>query len=469
MNFNSNELATALGACADGDSIPFTGYSIDTRTIREGDLFFPLEGPNHDGHAYIPTALQKGAGAVARLSHRGRYAIPEGKAVLWVEDPLAALQRTGALVRDILRPKVVAITGSVGKTTTKDLTAAILSTRYRVMKTTGNMNNTIGMPLELARMPASTEVAVLEMGMSFPGEIRFLTKIARPDIATITAVAPVHLMNFESLEGIMEAKGEILEGLAPSGTFVAHSRDERVLQIAARFAGTVRRYAVDRDDEADSLDAWARDLRVHDTSSEFRLHLNGADAAVTLPLPGFHNVANFLNAALISSSLGLSAEEIATAATTVKPAHHRGEIRGLSSGILLYDDCYNSSPKALSAAFEAFEGVAGSRRRVAIIGEMRELGPRSPVFHAEAGRNLASRVQKLLCVQGDAASIAEAAKKAGMASSDVAFAATVEDAAAMMASILEPGDALFVKGSRGVQLDMLVPVLESLAEGRGLG
>lgn len=455
MRFDSVTLAAVAGGTVAGPVALFSGVSIDSRSVADGDLFVALKGERHDGHDFLAQALEKASGAlVSRPVPPG--SVPPGATLVRVPDTLAALRALSRYVRDALRPRVVGVTGSVGKTTTKELTAALAATRYRVAKTSGNLNNTIGLPLEVARMDEDAEVLVAEMGMSTPGEIRLLSELVRPDVGVVTAVAPVHLAGFASLDGIEAAKAEILSGMGRASVFVANADDPRSLSIAARHTGPVLRYGLSG---ATGLDATASGLVAEGTGTSFVLRLRGETARVSLPLPGRHNVSNFLAAAAAASALGVGAEDAARAAPRLLPARHRGQVRALAGGGLLYDDSYNSSPVALAAAFAAFETAAGARRKVAVVGEMLELGPLSRQLHAEAGREIGRRADLLVAVRGDAEALAGGAVAAGAPPASVLFAADAEAAEAAVRERLSPGDALFVKGSRGVGLDRLVDAL----------
>jgi len=465
VKLGSKAVTDMVGGASQGPSTVFTGISIDSRTIAPGDLFVALAGPTHDGHDFVVQALQKGAGAL--VSKDLPPDVPLGRAVIRVVDTLAALQALARHLREARKLTVVAITGSVGKTTTKEMTAGLLARRFRTGRSKGNLNNGIGCPLEVARLEEDVEVAVLEMGMSTPGEIRLLSELLRPDVAVVTAVAPVHLVNFASLDDVMEAKGEILAGLPAQGTFVANADDPRSLAIGARHAGRVATYGLSA---PSGLYATATDLvdEPGAAGTRFTLHLGGDEAQVVLPLPGRHNVSNFLAAAAVAGVLGMSAQDVAAAAPALGAARHRGEVRELPGGGLLYDDSYNSSPAALAAAFDAFVTAAGTRRRLAVVGEMLELGKDSLTFHREAGKRFAGRCDVLIAVRGPradasipgsedpAVAIAEGAREAGMAESAVVFAAEAAAATGVVRGLLRPGDALFVKGSRGVGLDKLV-------------
>jgi UDP-N-acetylmuramoyl-tripeptide--D-alanyl-D-alanine ligase len=455
MKLGSNAVASMVSGSAHGPSTVFTGVSIDSRSVAPGDLFVALAGPNHDGHDFLPQALEKAAGAlVSKEPPQG--SVPLGRTLIKVPDTLAALQQLARHLREARKLTVVAITGSVGKTTTKEMTAGVLARRFRTGRSKGNLNNTIGCPLEVVRLEEDVEVAVLEMGMSTPGELKLLSELLRPDVAIVTAVAPVHLANFASLDEIMEAKGEILAGVAPKGTFVANADDPRSLAIAKRHGGLVLTYGLSG---AEHLFATALDIREDAGTSSFTLRLGTARAHVALPLPGRHNVSNFLAAAAVGGVLGMHAGEIAAAAPSLAAARHRGEVRELPGGGLLYDDTYNSSPAALAAAFEAFLAAAGARRKVAVVGEMLELGPEGPRFHREAGKKLAGRCDVLVAVRGDAKNVAEGAREAGMSADAVSFAPDTAAATELVRKVKRAGDALFVKGSRGVGLDKLVDAL----------
>ncbi|MEO6327092.1 MAG: UDP-N-acetylmuramoyl-tripeptide--D-alanyl-D-alanine ligase [Thermoanaerobaculia bacterium] len=455
MRIDSVTLAAVVGGTVQGPAGFFSGIALDSRAAQPGDLFVALKGPHHDGHDHLEEALKNAAGALVSRSLSMRT-LPPDRTLVRVPDPLAALRSLARYARETLKLTVVGITGSVGKTTTKEMTAELLSGRFRVARSKGNLNNTIGLPAELARIDEETQVAVLEMGMSTPGEIRLLSELARPDVAVITAVEPVHLVNFTSVNGILEAKAEILAGMSRDGVLVLNADDERVLSIGKRHRGRIVRYGLTGQPDSASLDITATEIVSERGASHFQLRLGGEVVAATLPIPGRHSISNFLAASAVAHVLGVPTAEIVERATGLLPAKHRGEASVLRGDLLLYDDSYNSSPAALLAAFEAFESVAGARRRIAVVGEMLELGQRSAEFHTEAGKRLGGRCDVLVAVRGDAAALAAGAKQAGTAGESIHFVADVGEAIPLIGQILRPGDALFVKGSRGVQLDRLV-------------
>jgi UDP-N-acetylmuramoyl-tripeptide--D-alanyl-D-alanine ligase len=455
VRIDSVTLAAVVGGAAQGPAGFFSGVALDSRTAQPGDLFVAIQGPRHDGHDHLTEALQNAAGALVSRS-LSLHDLPAERTLIRVPDTLAALRSLARYARETLKLTVIGITGSVGKTTTKEMTAELLSARFRVERSRGNLNNTIGLPAELARIDEETQVAVLEMGMSTPGEIRLLSELARPDIAVITAIEPVHLVNFTSVAGIVEAKAEILAGMSRDGVLVLNGDDERVLAIGKRHRGRIVRYGLSGQPGSAMLDIAATEVVTEGGSSRFLLRLGDEVVSASLPMPGRHNIANFLAAAAVAHVLGVATTEILEKAAGLVAARHRGEVSVLRGDLLLYDDSYNSSPAALQAAFEAFESMAGGRRRIAVVGEMLELGQRSPEFHLEAGRRLGGRCEVLIAVRGDAASIAAGATKAGAAAETVHFVENVEEAIPLIGQTLRPGDALFVKGSRGVQLDRLV-------------
>jgi UDP-N-acetylmuramoyl-tripeptide--D-alanyl-D-alanine ligase len=359
---------------------------------------------------------------------------------------------------------VVGVTGSVGKTTTKDMTAHLLATRGPVLKTEGNLNNQYGLPLTLLRLAPEHTAAVVEMGMSAPGEIRALSTLAEPDVATITRVAPVHLEFFPSVDAIAAAKAEILEGLRPGGAAVLNGDDPRVRAIGERFPGRVVWFGRDPRFEASAGNERVDASPGAGIGMTFSLCVGGRAVEVALPLVGAHFVENFLAAAAVAHVLGVGAEAMAEAATSLRPARHRGELVRLGEAVTLLDDCYNSSPEALEAAVVALALVPGGRR-LAVLGDMLELGPAGPALHRERGRALAGRVDAVLGVGPLAKEIVEGAREAGLTALE--HFATSAEAAAAVPDLVRPGDAVLVKGSRGVRLEAVVDALVArFGEGR---
>lgn len=436
----------------------FASVSIDSRTLEPGALFVAIRGPRFDGHDFLAEAAARGARAA--LVHRDAEA-PAGLGLVRVSDTLRALADLARHVRRQAELPVVGITGSVGKTTTKDMTAHLLGVRGPVLKTEGNLNNQYGLPLTLLRLRPEHTAAVLEMGMSAPGEIRELSRLAEPDVATITRVAPVHLEFFPSVDAIAAAKAEILEGLRPGGTAVLNGDDERVRRIGESCAGRVVWFGRDRRHDV-SAEGW----RGTAFGMRFSLRVAGRAVDVALPLAGPHFVTSFLAAAAAAHVLGVPAEAMADAASGMRPAPHRGELRRLGEGVLLLDDCYNSSPEALEAAVVALS-LATGQRRVAVLGDMLELGPASADLHRERGRALARRVDVVVGVGPLAREFLAGAREAGMAGEALHHFETAEDARQGLDAIVRPGDAVLVKASRGVRLETVVDALAArFGEGR---
>ncbi|PYQ00634.1 MAG: hypothetical protein DMF82_21585 [Acidobacteria bacterium] len=451
------DVATATGGrlLAPPARRDLTGVSIDSRTVRPGEVFFAIAGPRFDGHDFLVPAFT--AGAAAAVVHRD-VAVPPGMGVVRVEDTTRALSDLARHVRATAEVPIVAVTGSAGKTTTKEMTAALLGTRGPVLKTEGNLNNQYGLPLSLLRLAPEHTAAVLELGMSAAGELRALTGLARPDVAVITMVAPVHLEFFDSVEAIAAAKAEILEGLAAGGAAVLNADDPLVRKIGE---GKIGRPHVGR------VIWFGRDRR-YDVSAEnwrgtvhgmrFDLRLGGQSVDVALPLPGPHFLSNFLAAAAVAHHLGIGAEAIAKAALEMRPARHRGQVLALAEGITLLDDCYNSNPAAVEAAVTAL-GMAAPGRRVAFLGDMLELGPAGPELHRQTGERVAGSLQVLAAAGPLAAHFVEGARRAGMTEEATPTFPDSAAAAAAAPRLVRPADAVLVKGSRGARMEAVVDAL----------
>jgi len=432
------------------DRPALASVSIDSRTLEPGALFVAIRGKHFDGHAFLAEARARGA-AVALVERE--LAAPAGLALVRVADTTKALAALARQQRRAAPMPFVAVTGSVGKTTTKDMAAELLSGRGPVLKTEGNLNNQYGLPLTLLRLEPRHTAAVLELGMSAPGEIRALAALAEPDVAVITRIAPVHLEFFPSLDAIAEAKAEIFEGLRPGGSAVLNGDDPQVVRIAERFAGRKLWFGRERRFEV-SAERW----RGTAFGMRFELRLGGRTLDVALPLAGPHFVSNFLAAAGAAHALGVEPDAIVEAALRLKPARHRGEIRRLGDGVIVLDDCYNSSPTALEAAVVAL-GLVPGLRRVAVVGDMLELGEAGPGLHREAGRSLAGRADVVVGIGPLSRELVLGARAAGTPPSAVLHFDGVAEAAPAVASLVSPGDAVLVKASRGMRLEQVVDAL----------
>ncbi len=439
-----------------------TGTSIDSRTVAAGELFFAVRGERFDGHDFVQAALANGA--VAAVVSNG-WVAPEGMdstRLLRVPDAeadgvLDSLHRLALAVRRSWGGRVVAITGSAGKTTTKDAVAQVLSARFRVLKSQGNLNNAFGLPLQLLKLEAEHEVAVVEMGMNHAGEIAALARIAEPDWAVVSNVAPVHLEYFaDGIAGIARAKRELIEALPPDGTAALNCDDEFVakfgegLDARAVFFGT-------------GECAGVRASGIAELGAEgivFTVTARGERAGVQLHLLGRHNVYNALAAIAVGLESGMTLAECASALGGLHAGDKRGEIIDWR-GSKIIDDCYNSNPRALDAMVDALLAmpVTHQGRHVVVAGEMLELGPEGEALHRACGQRMAERgVNVVVGVRGLAAELVEGASQSG---TEAVFVATPEEAGAWLKANLRAGDAVLLKASRGVRLER---ALASLAD-----
>ncbi len=427
-----------------------TGYSLDSRTLNHGDLFFAIQGERFDGHDYVTAALEKGA--VAAVVRPGRVPGVDSHRLLLVDDTLKALQSLGAAARRLWGKPVLAVTGSVGKTTTKDVLAHLLSTRFRVMKTTGNLNNHIGLPLQLLRLEPEHDIAVVEMGMNHLGEIRALGQIAHHDMAIVTAVAPVHLEFFSSIAEIARAKYEIIETLYPGAVAVLNADDDYVSQFGRNFKGKVVTFGLRR-----AADVSAHNVQLQGAEgSTFDLQSGAVREHVSLPLVGEHNIYNALAAAAAAMERGVPPSEAVEALATIQPPDKRGQILEIA-GATIINDCYNSNPKALNAMIDTLASMK-AQRRILLAGEMLELGSTAEELHRECGRHAAEKkIDVVIGVRGLGKAVAEAACGAG---TQARFAETPEEAGEWLARELRAGDAVLLKASRGVKLERALELVQ---------
>jgi len=456
-------VAGAMGATTRGGrgDREFTGVSIDTRTLRPGELFIAIRGDRFDGAAFAPAAVAAGAAGV--VVERGRPQAPLAGSggpvvVIEVDDAVIALQALARAVRRESGTKVVAITGSAGKTTTKEVTGDFLGTRYRVIRNRGNFNNHIGLPLSLMDLRQRPEIAVVELGMNHAGEISTLVRVAEPDVRVWTNVGEAHLGFFESVEAIADAKAEIFEGAQRTTVLVANADDEKIGARTSRFAGRVVTFGIDRDADVRATDVRQRgvdgtDARVSTPRGAFDL---------VTPLIGRGNLSNILAATAVAVEFDVPLPAVAERALRLTPAPHRGEVLRLSNGVTVIDDSYNANPSATRGALELLGGAA-DRRRVAVLGEMLELGRESARLHEDVGRAAAAaRVDTLIAVGGEAArALAGGAIEGGITRANVRYVTTSDEAADVASTLVRPGDLVLVKGSRGVRTDQVVDRLKA--------
>ena len=452
--------ASARGRVVHGDPAAAIGrIVIDSRTLEPGDCFVAIQGERFDGHDFVADVLARGArgAVVARDLAAGLPA--HDAVVIRVDDTTRALQDVARDVRRRSGARVVAITGSAGKTTTKEVAAEFLASRYRVFRNKGNLNNHIGLPLSLLELRARPEIAVVELGMNHPGEIRTLVGIAEPDVRVWTNVGDAHLGFFESADAIADAKAEILDGADAADVLVANANDPRIMRRAEWFLGRVVTFGIDTPADVSATHVEHRGLL--GTSAELRTP-SGAATLVT-PLLGLGNLSNVLAATAVAIQFDVPVSQIVETAARLRPASHRGELLRLPGGITLIDDSYNSSPAALRQALETVAAAAGCARKVAVLGEMLELGAHADVLHRDSGRAAATAGLDLLIAVGGApaAALAEGAVAAGMPGDAVTCVATREEAADVTLARVRPGDLVLVKGSRGIGTDLVVARLKA--------
>ncbi len=429
-----------------------SGYSIDSRTVNPGDLFIALQGEHFDGHDFVTAALEKQAAAAVVQKDKNLDADPAR--LLRVGDTLHALQSLGAAARRLWGKPLLAVTGSAGKTTTKEILAHLLMVRYRVMKSSGNLNNHIGLPLQLLKLEPEHDVAVVEMGMNHPGEIRALGNLAHHDLAVVTCVAPVHLEFFSSVAEIARAKYEIIETLHPGGVAVLNADDAYVSQFGRDYHGKVVTFGLRH-----PADVSAQNIRMNGADgSSFDLLVEGVREPVMLPLLGEHNIYNALAATAAALERGLTPSQAAAALATLQPGDKRGELLEIN-GATIINDCYNSNPKALMAMIDTLVSMA-AKRRILVAGEMLELGPTGSKMHCEAGRHAAEKkIDWVIGVQGLAKALVEGAQAGG---AHAEYVETAEKAGELLAKELRPGDAVLLKASRGVKLERAIQKLQEM-------
>jgi UDP-N-acetylmuramoyl-tripeptide--D-alanyl-D-alanine ligase len=430
-------LGTPAAGLSPGDTI-VTGWSVDTRTLQPGDLFFALSGPHRDGHDYVPIAIEKRAAAVVV-----ERPTPNANALV-VADSLAALQQLAAWARRHWGGRIVGVTGSAGKTTTKDAIAHLLSVELPVGMTIGNFNNHLGVPLSILRLPDDARVGVLEMGMNHPGEIRALAAIAVPDIGVVTNVGYAHVEAFDSIEGVALAKRELIEALDPRhGVAVLNADDPRVMRFREIHRGPVISFGLSA-----GADVRAEEIVYQPEGTRFRVA--GVDFHTTLS--GRHGVLNLLAALAVARVFEIPPERLRDAVRSFTIGSMRGE-RLERRGIIVWNDCYNSNPEAVRAMLEVLRATP-ARRHIAVLGEMLELGAASEFLHRQTGRCAAgSGLDMLIGVRGAARWIVEEAARAGMPPQAAHFFEDPCEAGKFLRQLAGPGDAILFKGSRDVEIE----------------
>lgn len=437
MTLDLQEVAAVMGAAGAPPPVKVGGWSVDTRTQHNGDVFFALRGPNFDAHLFVKAALEKGAAAAVVEQTTGA---PDE---LVVSDTLAALQHLAGWARAHWGGRVIGVTGSAGKTTTKDAIAHLLSAELPVGKTIGNLNNHVGVPLSILRLPDEARLAVLEMGMNHAGEIRTLTAIARPDVGVVTNVGYAHMESFDSIEGIAAAKGELIEGLPADGVAVLNADDPRVLRFRETHPGRSVTFGF-----SDSADVRACSVEYREDGSSFR----AAGVDFETGLVGRHAVMNLLAAIAVARVCDIPAEKLIGPVRTFTTGKMRGE-RIEHNGIVIWNDCYNSNPEAARSMLDVLRQTP-AKRRIAVLGEMLELGNAGGELHREVGRYAAGLgIDFLIGVRGNAHAMIDAAVGAGLPESAAVFFEAAGPAGEYVRAIARSGDAVLFKGSRGVAVE----------------
>lgn len=435
-----------------------SGVSTDTRRIQPGQLFVPLKGERFDGHEYIVTAAE--AGASACIWDRSKPIPDMDIPFILVDDTLIALQALAAHYLRHLQTKVVAITGSNGKTTTKDLITSVLATRYRVHKTEGNYNNHIGLPLTILNAAQDTEVLVLEMGMSGEGEIALLSALGQPDVAVITNVGESHLLQLGSRRNIARAKLEITDGLKPGGSLVYYG-DEPLLteELAAKNLGD--QVGIVTFGENPSCDWITRYIRITAESTRFTVIGEGVEESqYELPIPGRHNAINALAAIAVGRLFELTFEEISEGLKSTRLTGMRIERSRAKNGAIILNDAYNASPTSVKAAINLVAELSGYRRKWVVLGDMLELGPDEEAFHGEIGKYLTNAKADCVLVYGPLSEHTYREAKQGFAEGRVLHFTDKNALANYLLDQLEPDDLILVKASRGMRLEQVVTVLQ---------
>jgi UDP-N-acetylmuramoyl-tripeptide--D-alanyl-D-alanine ligase len=437
MTFDLQEVARAIDASGAPGPVRVSGWSVDTRTQNPGDVYFALRGPAHDGHDFVDKAIAQNAAAVVVEKSQSGWV----DRALVVGDTLLALQTLGAWARQRWGGTVVGVTGSAGKTTTKDAIAHLLSTEFSTGKTVGNFNNHVGVPLSILRMPDSCRLGVLEMGMNHAGEIRALAAMAKPEIGVVTNVGYAHVEFFDSIEGVAAAKRELIEALPSAGVAVLNGDDPRVAAFRAAHVGRSVTFGFS---ESADVRAEAVDFRADGT----RFCVGGVDYETGMV--GRHAVMNLLAAIAVARLFDIAPERLREPVRTFAVGNMRGE-RVEHNGIVIWNDCYNSNPEAAESMIDVLRDTP-AKRHIAVLGEMLELGHAADELHRAVGKYAAEHgVDLLIAVRGHAQAMREAAISAGIG--EARFFEDPAEAGKLLRQEAKQGDAVLFKGSRGVHVE----------------
>jgi UDP-N-acetylmuramoyl-tripeptide--D-alanyl-D-alanine ligase len=444
------------GSLIQGDRrTPMAGVSTDSRSIKPGELFFALRGERFDGHHFIAEALRRGGRGVVVDEEQGHGIGDKTIAVIQVTDTLQALGDLAKLWRRRHPIPVIAVVGSNGKTTTKEMVAGILERKDTVLKNPGNLNNLIGLPLSLLKMKAEDRVAVIEMGMNRAGEILRLTRIAEPDLGIVTNIGPVHLEGVGSIEGVMRAKGELLEGMGAHGVLIFNADDPRVVELSTGFKGEKTSFGI-----TNPADWRGTQLSTRDAGRvSFQLTGPPGEIAVALRLMGEHQVYNALAAAAATSHLGVGLDEIRKGLETFQPPPMRMELMELEKRITIINDAYNANPPSMESALHTLTKMTGGRK-IAVLGDMLELGAFAQQAHQELGRQVKESGVDLLFLLGQfAPQVANGAQEAGMPPQAIYIGKDHHALSLRLARTVQQGDWVLVKGSRLMKMETIITEL----------
>lgn len=441
------------GTVVQGGDLVSSSVVIDSREVKPDSVFFAIQGERLDGHQFVPGALHTARGAV--VSHVPE-SLPHGKGIVQVTDTTVALQQLARAIRDRYDFLLIGITGSAGKTTTKEMIATLIGTERRTFKSWGNFNNLIGAPLCVDNTPDDAEVVVSEMGMNHKGELAQIAGWTRPNVAVYTNIAPVHIEFFGTIEKIAEAKRELLENVVPGGIVIVNNDNEQVVRISRDFQGRTVTYGIEHDADYRATNIRERGL----LGTRFTVVAEGAERELELALPGRHNLDNLLAAIATARAIGISWDGIERGVAEVKPAYHRGVIIPWR-GATLYDDTYNSNPYALGRTLELMTQAEVSGRRIAVIGDMLELGEQELQFHADAGAAIPKAIDVVVGVGKRSLALLDGARQAGFADDALHHFADAAAAGDFLKDFIRDGDLVLVKGSRGVGLDKIITMLEA--------
>ncbi len=439
------------GQVVQGGEVVSSSVVIDSREVKADSVFFAIKGDRLDGHQFVAQALQTALGAVVS---QVPDTVPAGKGLVRVGDTTAALQMLARSIRRRYDFQLIGITGSAGKTTTKEMIATLVGTERNTFKSWGNFNNLIGCPLCIDNTPDDAEVVVSEMGMNHKGEIAQMAGWTRPDVGVYTNIAPVHIEFFGTVEKIAEAKKELLENLREGGTVVVNNDNEHVVNISRDYKGPKKTYAIDRPADYRATNVRERGL----LGTRFTLEAEGEKREMDLVLPGRHNLENLLAAIATARALDVSWAGIERGVGEVKPAYHRGVIVPWR-GATIYDDTYNSNPYALSRTLELMAQAEVEGRRIAVIGDMLELGDKELDYHRAAGRGIPGEVNAVVGVGKRSKSLLEGAREAGHES--LHHFDKAEEAGEFLKGFIRKGDLVLIKASRGIGLDKIVSMLQN--------